>query len=149
MDRLGIARHRVAQPLHRPAPPRQVLLRRRGRRLQDAHATEPTHDRDQLGRRRRAELEAVLEQHHGVVGVARVRAVQDQVAGHIGTGHAEVTGRGEQVGQPTLAGQVQPNLGVGRSGRAAVVRREVHGQLVAQQVGNRFSDLHRCRTALS
>ena len=104
-DDLGVARHRVAQPLDGAAPPRQVLLRRRGRRAQVGQA-EAADDGHRLGGGRHPELRVVLEQHQRVVGVARVHAGEVEVEAGVGPRQAEVAGRGHQVGQPALGAQV-------------------------------------------
>ena len=73
------------------------------------------------GRRNRSRFWISFER---LVGVARVDAVQLEVAGDVRAAEAEVAGRGQQVGQAALGGQVQPVRRVLRAGRAAVVRRE-------------------------
>ena len=142
-DHLGVAHHRVPQALDRAAPARQVLLRRR---RGHAQAREPEAPRDQqrVRRRRHAEPGVVLEQHQRVVGVARMHPGQVQVAADVGPGHAEVAGRGHQVGEATLGAQVQAERRVGRSGGAAVVRREAHRQTSPHQAVHRLGDGDPC-----
>ena len=73
------------------------------------------------GRRKRIGPSAAAS---AVVRVAGVHALDLEVAGHVGARHAEVAGRGEQVGQAALVLQVQADRGVRGAGAAAVVRRE-------------------------
>ena len=114
-DDLGIAHHRVAQPLDGATPARQVLLRRRGRRAQVGQA-EAAHDRDGLGGGRHAELRVVLEEHQRVVGVAGVHTGEVEVEAGVGPRQPEVARRGHQVGQPTLGAQVHAHPCVGGTG---------------------------------
>lgn len=67
-------------------------------------------------------------------------------------GHPEVTRGGQQVAQPALGAQLDADLGVLRTGGAAVVGRDPHGQTLGEDAGEGVGDLDRAhcvRTTLS
>ena len=141
VDRLGVAAHRVPEPLEDPPHPRRRLLRRRGRRPQVGRAPSTRTQDDELGRRRRPELQALLQHHQRLVGVARVHALEREVAGDVGAADAEVgVERGQQVGQPALVAQVELERRVLGTAGAAVVRREPQRQRLPQQAVERLGD---------
>ena len=154
VDRVGVAAHRVAEALDRTPPPRERLLRRDRRRL-EVRPAQTAHDLQRLRRRRRPELEVPVEQHQRVVRVARVHALDVEVAHHVGPGQAQVTGGGQQVGQAAPVLEVQGDGDVARADGAAVVGREPAGQLLGEQHPEGVADPHghflghRLRTALS
>ena len=63
VDHLGVAAHRVPQALDRPAPARQVLLRRRRRRLAGCESPSAAHAARAPRPARAAEPQVVLQQH--------------------------------------------------------------------------------------
>ena len=124
-DRVGVAGHRVAQPL-RDAPPagQRLLRRRRGRREPlDAQGARGLDGRGGRG----APEPHRREVDEQVVGVARVHAFDVEVTRDVGPGQPQLTrGRGE-VRRGTRRAQVQRPHGVGRAERGPVVRPHAQG----------------------
>ena len=58
-----------------------------------------------------------------------MHAERVEIAGDVGAGQAEITGRGRQIGGAARGQQIQPERGVLGSGRTAVVGGELQRQV--------------------
>ena len=139
-DRTGVAGHRVAQTLGRAAPPRQRLLGGwRGWR----QALDPERAGELDGGRGRGSAEAERrEVDEQVVGVARVAALDLEVAGDVGPGQAELTGRRREVGRRPRSAQVERPGWVRGPEDGAVVRAQADGDRSVDDTLDDLGDGH-------
>ena len=107
-DHLGVAARGVAQALDGSAPARQRAPAAAAGAASGCRSPSGAQQRERLGGRRPRNRRLLWSEHQRVVGVAGVDAVHSQVAGDVGAGHAEVAGRGEQVGEPALVVSSSP-----------------------------------------
>jgi hypothetical protein len=132
VDGLGVTSTAVPQPFHDTAPTRQRLLRRRRDRLQVLDPDGP-HDAGQHPGRRHLEVELVGQCAQQLVWIAGMYAVQVEIARHVGPRQAEFARRGGQIRGAARGQQIEAQLCVVRSGRAAVVRGEFQWFLAGRE----------------
>ena len=119
VDRFGVARPAVPEPLHGAAPPGQHLLRR-GR---DGHQVLDADGADDVGqhpRRRPRDPHVVVEGLEQLVRVTRVHPVELEISRHVGADQPQLTWCGGQVGGAARGHQVETQ-GAVRPRRTAVV----------------------------
>ena len=132
VDRFGVAALAVPEPAGDAAPARRHLLRRRGDRLQVLDA-DRAHDLRHDLRRRPRELEALGERLEQLVRIARMHAVDVEVAGDVGTGEAEIAATRGEIGRAARCLQLEGERRVGGTGGAPVVGGEPQRQPAADE----------------